>query len=103
MMEQISRKISYDMEGHAQKCVERYCELANKKTEQLHKFSSLCLDDDQVQKKESETKVICQKFASTLYENVCTDWHDLSQNGLQACAAQHCQLFFSRFRFCRRS
>ena len=25
---------SYDMEGHAMKCVERYCELANKTTEQ---------------------------------------------------------------------
>ena len=24
---------SYDMEGHAQKCVERYCELADKKVE----------------------------------------------------------------------
>ena len=28
---------SYDMEGHAQKCVERYSELANKKVEQLKK------------------------------------------------------------------
>ena len=26
---------SYDMEGHAQKCVERYCEVANKKVEGL--------------------------------------------------------------------
>ena len=26
---------SYDMEGHAKKCVERYCELANKTTQQL--------------------------------------------------------------------
>ena len=26
---------SYDMEGHAKKCVERYCELANKTTRQL--------------------------------------------------------------------
>ena len=31
---------SHDMEGPAQKIVERYCELANKKTEQLHKVSS---------------------------------------------------------------
>ena len=30
---------SYDMEGHAKKCVERYCELANKKTQQLYKVS----------------------------------------------------------------
>ena len=29
--------LSYDMEGHAKKCVERYCELANKTTQQLYK------------------------------------------------------------------
>ena len=40
----------YDMEGHARKCVERYCELANKKTEQLFKVSYLCLDDHQIKK-----------------------------------------------------
>ena len=28
---------SYDMEGHAKKCVERYCELANETTQQLYK------------------------------------------------------------------
>ena len=28
---------SYDMEGHANKCVERYCELANKTTQQFYK------------------------------------------------------------------
>ena len=28
---------SYDMEGHAKECVERYCELANKATQQLYK------------------------------------------------------------------
>ena len=31
---------SYDMEGHARKCVERYCELVNKKVKQLYKVSS---------------------------------------------------------------
>ena len=36
---------SYDMEGHAKKCVERYCELANKTTQQLYKVSTLCIDD----------------------------------------------------------
>ena len=30
---------SYDIEGHAKKCVERYCELANKKTQQLYRVS----------------------------------------------------------------
>ena len=28
---------SYDMEGHAKKCVERHCESANKTTQQLYK------------------------------------------------------------------
>ena len=32
---------SYDMEGDARKCVERYCELANKKVEQFSKFQVL--------------------------------------------------------------
>ena len=31
---------SYDMVGHAKKCVERYCELANKTTQQLYKVST---------------------------------------------------------------
>ena len=36
---------SYDMEGHAKKCVERYRELANKTTQQLYKISTPCIDD----------------------------------------------------------
>ena len=36
---------SYDMPGHAKKCVERYCELANKTTQQLYKVSTPCIDD----------------------------------------------------------
>ena len=58
-MGQISRKTSawsYDMKGHARKCVERYCELANKKTEQLFKVSHPCLDDHQIKKEEMEKK-----------------------------------------------
>ena len=44
----------YDMEGHARKCVERYFELANKKTEQLYKVSHPCLNDHQMKKEELE-------------------------------------------------
>ena len=43
---------SYDVVGHAQKCVERYCDLANKKVKQLYKVSSLCLDDHQLKQEE---------------------------------------------------
>ena len=59
---------SYEMEGHAQKCMERYRELANKKwTEQLYKVSSPCLDDHQIKKEELESigefSEVCPQFA----------------------------------------
>ena len=46
---------SYDMVGHAKKCVERYCELANKTTQQLYKVSTPCIDDHFI---EEETKSV---------------------------------------------
>ena len=47
---------SYDMEGHAKKCVERYCELANKSTQQFYKVSTPCIDDHHF--KEEEMKAV---------------------------------------------
>ena len=46
---------SHDMEGHARKCIERYCELANKEVEQLYKVSHPCLDDHQSKQEELES------------------------------------------------
>ena len=43
---------SYDMAGHAKKCVERYCELANKSTQQLYKVSTPCIDDHHFKEEE---------------------------------------------------
>ena len=43
---------SYDMEGHAKKCVERYCELANTTTEQLFKVATPCMDDHPFEEEE---------------------------------------------------
>ena len=37
------------MEGDAQKCFERFCELAHKTVDQLHKVSAPCLDDHKKQ------------------------------------------------------
>ena len=47
---------SYDMAGHAKKCVERYCKLANKTTQQHYKVSTPCIDDHHF--KEEETKSV---------------------------------------------
>ena len=43
---------SYDMDGYAKKCMERYCELANKTTQQLYKVSAPCIDDHHIKEKE---------------------------------------------------
>ena len=47
---------SYDMEGHAKKCVERYGELANKTTQQLYRVSTPCIGDHHF--KEEELKSV---------------------------------------------
>ena len=43
---------SYDMEGHAKKCVERNCELANKTTQQVYKVATPRIDDHQFKEEE---------------------------------------------------
>ena len=44
------------MVGHAKKCVERYCELANKTTQQLYEVCTPCIDDHHF--KEEEIKSV---------------------------------------------
>ena len=43
------------MAGHAKKCVERYCELANKTTQQLCKVSTPCIDDHHFKEEEMKS------------------------------------------------
>ena len=43
---------SYDMEGHARKYVERYCELANWRVEQEKKVATPCIADHQFKEEE---------------------------------------------------
>ena len=60
---------SYDMEGHANKCVERYCELANKTTQQLYKVSTPCIDDHHFKEEEmksvGELSHVCSQIVLT--------------------------------------
>ena len=57
---------SYDMDGHAKKWVERYCELANKTTQQLFKVATPCLDDHQFKDQEmgsvGELSEVCSRI-----------------------------------------
>ena len=63
---------SYDMEGHAKNCVERYCELSNRTTQQLHKVSTPCIDDHHFKEEEMKSvgelsQVCSQNFLKFLY------------------------------------
>ena len=70
---------SNDMEGHAQKCVERYCELANKKVEQLlQSFKPLFKWSSIQAQRNSNQLENCQKFGVHILSwNACT-WHELT-------------------------
>ena len=43
------------MEGHAKKCVERYCELPNTTTQQFYNVATPCVDDHQFEQEENES------------------------------------------------
>ena len=55
---------SCDMEGHAKKCVERYCELASKTTQQLYKVSTPCIDNHQRRRIEIRGRVVKRMFSN---------------------------------------
>ena len=57
---------SYDMEGHAKKCVERYCELANRTTQQLYKVSTPCIDDHHFKEEEMNSVGELSKVCSQI-------------------------------------
>ena len=61
---------SCDMAGHAKKCVERYCELANKTTQQLYKVSAPCIDDhhfiEEEMKSVGELSHVCSQNCSEM-------------------------------------
>ena len=60
-----------------EKCMERYCELANKKTEQLHAVSHPCLDDHQIKKEELENKSALSEVCS----HIVLKWFYLARIG----------------------
>ena len=86
---------SYDMEGHAQKCVERYCEIANKKTEQLYEVSSLVWNVTKSRKRSlnqnylmcahklSQTVCIWPELVDQTFYRQSTNLQEHSQSGLK--------------------
>ena len=56
---------SYDMEGLRKKCVERYCELASKTTQQFFKVATPCIDDQKF--KGRRRNGICRRIVKGLF------------------------------------
>ena len=78
------------MERNAQQFVERYCELATKKVEQLNIVSNSCLDDHQFNKEELESVEEISQVRSQIVLN-CTNgetWH-LVVNGRTCSIRRH--------------
>ena len=88
---------SYDIEGHVKKCVERYCDLANKPTQQLDKVSTLYIDDHHFKEEElksvGELSKVCSQIVlkfflgtywttqySMVSEQTCTIDHKIDQS-----------------------
>ena len=57
---------SQNMVGHAKKCVERCCELANKTTQQLYKVFTPCIDDHHFKEEENG---ICWRIVTSMLSN----------------------------------
>ena len=68
---------SYDMEGHAEKCVERYCELANKTIQQLYKVSIPCIDDHHFKETELKSVGDLSKSIISNCSEMLVPWHVL--------------------------
>ena len=56
----------YDVEGHGKKRVERYCELANKTTQQIYKVSTPCIDDHHFKEEEMKSVGELSKVCSQI-------------------------------------
>ena len=95
---------SNDIEGHAKKWAERYCELANSTTQQLYKVGTPCIDDHHFKEEEMGSVGEMSRFAHKLFWYACiwralvdlifnVPWTNLlvlSQNGLELVTnAQH--------------
>ena len=91
---------SFDMEGHAKKCVERYCELVNKTTQQLYKVFTPCIDDHLFKEEEmkyvGELSKVCSRIVQKclyltrigwpdIFYGQWTNLQDRLRNGPRAC------------------
>ena len=77
----------------AKKCVERYCELANKTTQQLYKVSPPCIDDHHFKEEELKSEGELSKVCSQIVVKMLvlgTNWKTrYSMVSEQTCTINH--------------
>ena len=83
---------SYDMDGHAKKCVERYCEVGNKTTQQLHKTATPCIDNHEFKEDElgsvGELSKVCSNCSElSVFGSNWQTWYLMVCK--QACSCHH--------------
>ena len=81
------------MEGHAKKCVERCCELANETTQQLHRVSTPCADDHQFKEEEmgsvGELSTVCAQIVLKCLYLARIGRPDIFMVSKQVCPCHH--------------
>ena len=81
------------MESHAKKCVERYCELANKTTQQPFKVSTPCTDEHHFKEEEvkfvGELSKVCSLIVLKCLYLARIGRPDYSMNSEQTCTIDH--------------
>ena len=84
---------SWDMEGHAKKCVQRDFELANKTTQQLFKVATPCIDRHQLKEEElgsvGELSKVCAHIVLTCLHLARLARPDIFMVREQACSCHN--------------
>ena len=66
VMQQGIKAYEYDMTGHVQGCIEKYCELSGIQPDTLKPVATPCIDDHQIDVKDFESKGTLSSVASRI-------------------------------------
>ena len=74
------------MEGHAKKCVEKYCELAHKKTEQSHELHQRSRERKRKNERQRGLAVPAAFCFSFLFKRESSEWSRETRTATAHCA-----------------
>ena len=80
---------SYDMEGHPKKCVERYCELANKKSNNCTKSQHHAHFNEEEMGSVGELSKVCSQIVQKCLFLACVGGPDIFMVREQTCSCSY--------------